>query len=188
MTVMRVVDIRTCPHGEQQPMVLLEDHACARWLSFYLPLNEANRLARVLHRTSCSVVPVFDLMEKVLKAAGMDVLRAEIGGDERGVSASLVISTRGWRSCFPVIRETRWPSPCGPTAPSSPRTKPSRTPVRWIKSCGRGRSATGWTALRPPTSPITRTGHRPRPWIHRRREGRDTIHCPPRRDTMRALV
>ncbi len=101
MTVMRVVDIRTCPHGEQQPMVLLEDHARARWLSFYLPPNEANRLARVLHRTPCSVVPVFDLMEKVLKAAGMDVLRAEIGGDEHGVSASLVITYEGMELVLP---------------------------------------------------------------------------------------
>jgi hypothetical protein len=29
-------------------MVLLEDVDRSRWLSFYLPMNEANRLARVL--------------------------------------------------------------------------------------------------------------------------------------------
>ena len=101
MTAMRVVDIRTCPHGEREPMVLLEDEARARWLSFYLPPNEANRLARVLRRTRCPVVPVFDLLEQVLLAAGMHVLRAEIGGDERGVSASLVVRYESADVVFP---------------------------------------------------------------------------------------
>ena len=43
-------------------MVLLEDVDRSRWLSFYLPMNEANRLARVLGKTCCAGVPIFDLI------------------------------------------------------------------------------------------------------------------------------
>jgi bifunctional DNase/RNase len=89
MTRMRIVDLWTCPKSES-PMVLLEDEGRSRWLAFYLPMNEANRLARSLRRTHCSYVPVFDLLERLADATHLLVLRAELHGDDRGVTAALV--------------------------------------------------------------------------------------------------
>jgi bifunctional DNase/RNase len=83
--------------------LLLEDAGRSHWLSFYLPTDEANRLARVLRGRPC--VPVFDLLGQVATAAGLEVVRAEIDGDARGVSAALVLS-RGERvfkfGCHPA--------------------------------------------------------------------------------------
>ena len=87
MTEMRVVQVCTCQKTDR-PIVLLEDAGRSRWLSFYLPTDEANRLARVLRGRPC--VPVFDLLGQVATAA--EVVRAEIDGDPRGVSAALVLS------------------------------------------------------------------------------------------------
>ena len=87
MTEMRVVQVCTCQKTDR-PIVLLEDAGRSHWLSFYLPTDEANRLARVLRGRPC--VPVFDLLGQVATAA--EVVRAEIDGDPRGVSAALVLS------------------------------------------------------------------------------------------------
>ncbi|MGH7344063.1 MAG: bifunctional nuclease domain-containing protein [Candidatus Rokuibacteriota bacterium] len=58
-------------------------------------MNEANRLARVLGKTCCARVPIFDLVGDLAQAGGLEVVRAEIDGDDRGVSASLVIRRAG---------------------------------------------------------------------------------------------
>ena len=73
-------------------MVLLEDDSRSRWLSFYLPMNEANRLARVLGRAGCGHVPIFELLERVTRVGDLNVSRAEIHGDADGVRASLVLA------------------------------------------------------------------------------------------------
>ena len=102
MTEMRVVQVCTCQKTDR-PIVLLEDAGRSRWLSFYLPTDEANRLARVLRGRPC--VPVFDLLGQVATAAELEVVCAEIDGDARGVSAALVLS-RGERvfkfGCHPA--------------------------------------------------------------------------------------
>ena len=94
MTEMRVVDLCTC-RQTSKPMVLLEDVARSRWLSFYLPMNEANRLARVLGKTCCAGVPIFDLISDMAEAGGLELVRAEIDGDQQGVNASLVVRRDG---------------------------------------------------------------------------------------------
>ena len=94
MTEMRIVDLCTC-RQTSKPMVLLEDVDRSRWLSFYLPMNEANRLARVLGKTCCANVPIFDLVGEIATAGGLEVVRAEIDGDHQGVSASLVVRRAG---------------------------------------------------------------------------------------------
>jgi uncharacterized protein len=94
MTEMRIVDLCTC-RQTSKPMVLLEDVDRSRWLSFYLPMNEANRLARVLGKTCCANVPIFDLVGEMVQAGGLEVVRAEIDGDDRGVSATLVVRREG---------------------------------------------------------------------------------------------
>jgi uncharacterized protein len=94
MTEMRVVDLCTC-RQTSRPMVLLEDVDRSRWLSFYLPMNEANRLARVLGKTCCGAVPIFDLLGELAEAGGLELVRAEIDGDQQGVNASLVVRRAG---------------------------------------------------------------------------------------------
>jgi bifunctional DNase/RNase len=76
-------------------MVLLEDVDRSRWLSFYLPMNEANRLARVLGKTCRAGVPIFDLIGEIAEAGGLELVRAEIDGDQQGVNASLVVRREG---------------------------------------------------------------------------------------------
>src|SRR6267142_1644776 len=90
MTEMRVVDLCT-RRQTSRPMVLLEDVDRSRWLSFCLPMNEANRLARVLGKTCCAGVPIFDLIGEIAEAGGLELAHAEINGDHQGVNASLVI-------------------------------------------------------------------------------------------------
>ncbi len=93
MVPMHVIDLCSCPASDS-PMVLLEDDSGARWLAFYLPMNEANRLARVLGRAH-GCVPIFDLAERLAQTMGAAVSRAEIHGDERGVRATLVYERDG---------------------------------------------------------------------------------------------
>jgi bifunctional DNase/RNase len=100
MTRMRIVDLWTC-HQSDSPMVLLEDEARTRWLAFYMPVNEANRLARVLGKTHCSHVPVFDLLGRLVDAVHLSVLHAELHGDDRGVTAALVFRSRAGDMAFP---------------------------------------------------------------------------------------
>ena len=88
MIRMHVIDLCSCPPSES-PMVLLEDERSARWLAFHLPMNEANRLARVLGRAH-GHVPIFDLAEGLAGRLEASLVRAEIHGDERGVRAILV--------------------------------------------------------------------------------------------------
>jgi hypothetical protein len=47
MTPMQVIEVSTCPHTSR-PMVMLQVEGRDRWLAFYIPINEANRLARCL--------------------------------------------------------------------------------------------------------------------------------------------
>jgi bifunctional DNase/RNase len=94
MTEMRVVDLCTC-RQTSKPMVLLEDVDRSRWLSFYLPMNEANRLARVLGKTCCAGVPIFDLLGEIAEAGALELVRAEIDGTDQGVNASLVVRRDG---------------------------------------------------------------------------------------------
>ena len=94
MTELRVVDLCTC-RQTSRPMVLLENVDRSCWLSFYLPRNEANRLARVLGKTCCGAVPIFDLLGEIAQAGGLELVRAEIDGDQQGVSAALVVRHAG---------------------------------------------------------------------------------------------
>jgi bifunctional DNase/RNase len=108
MTEMRVVDLCTC-RQTSRPMVLLEDVDRSRWLSFYLPMNEANRLARVLGKTCCGAVPIFDLLGELAEAGGLELVRAEIDGDQQGVNASLVVRRAGHDLAMVCHPAMLWP-------------------------------------------------------------------------------
>jgi bifunctional DNase/RNase len=100
MAEMKIVDLCTC-RRTNQPMVLLENGQRSRWLSFYLPMNEANRLARVLGKAGCRHVPIFELLELWTQAADVRDTRAEIHGDADGVRASLVLARGGLDMVLP---------------------------------------------------------------------------------------
>jgi bifunctional DNase/RNase len=100
---MRIVDLNHCPKTDRA-VVLLQEESRDRWLAFYVPMNEANRLARALGLTPCSCTPVFDLAEHLIGELGATVLRAELDADQRGITATLVLA-RG--------RQER-PVPCHP--------------------------------------------------------------------------
>ncbi len=100
MTPMRVIEVSTCPHTGR-PMVMLQVEGHDRWLAFYIPMNEANRLARCLGMTQCPCTPIFDLTEQLIGHLRAGVLRAHLEGDERGISAGLVLERDGLEMAIP---------------------------------------------------------------------------------------
>ena len=72
-----------------------------RWLAFYIPMNEANRLARCLGTTRCPCTPIFELTEQLIGHMGAAVVRAYLEGDERGISAGLVLERDGAELLLP---------------------------------------------------------------------------------------
>jgi len=100
MTPMRVIEVSTCPHTGR-PMVMLQVEGRDRWLAFYIPMNEANRLARCLGMTQCPCTPIFELTEQLIGHLQADVLRAHLEGDERGISAGLVLERDGLEMAIP---------------------------------------------------------------------------------------
>lgn len=100
MTPMRVIEVSTCPHTDR-PMVMLQVEGRDRWLAFYVPMNEANRLARCLGMTQCPCTPIFELTEQLIGHLRAEVVRAHLEGDERGISAGLVIEREGLELLIP---------------------------------------------------------------------------------------
>jgi len=64
-------------------------------------MNEANRLARCLGMTSCPCTPIFELAEQLVGHLGAAVVRAYLEGDERGISAGLVLERDGLELALP---------------------------------------------------------------------------------------
>ena len=100
MTPMRVIEVSTC-RQTGQPLVLLQAEERDRWLAFYVPMNEANRLARCLGMTSCPCTPIFELAEQLVGHMGAAVVQAYLEGDERGISAGLVLERDGLELALP---------------------------------------------------------------------------------------
>ncbi|MGH2670854.1 MAG: bifunctional nuclease domain-containing protein, partial [bacterium] len=100
MTPMRVIEVNRCPHTGR-PMVMLQVEGRDRWLAFYIPMNEANRLARCLGMTQCPCTPIFELTEQLIGHMGAAVVRAYLEGDERGISAGLVLERDGAELLLP---------------------------------------------------------------------------------------
>ena len=100
MIPMRVIEVSTCPHTSR-PMVMLQVEGHDRWLAFYIPMNEANRLARCLGMTQCPCTPIFELTEQLIGHLRAEVRRAHLEGDERGISAGLVLERDGLEMVLP---------------------------------------------------------------------------------------
>jgi bifunctional DNase/RNase len=104
MTPMRVLGVHQDP-ASREPIVLLEDANGTFGLAFFVPTDEANRLARALGMTPCPCVPVFDLVEQLLADFGARVVRVVLDHAERGIWSRLHIRTRDGevvRPCHPA--------------------------------------------------------------------------------------
>lgn len=97
---MRVLDLSTC-RLSGQPTVLLEDAGQTCRLAFYLPADEATRLSRALGLGSCPCSPVLDLVEHLVATLPALVLRAELDGDEEGISGRLVLGREALEIAVP---------------------------------------------------------------------------------------
>ena len=93
-TQLHVVQLSTC-RRTGQPSVVLEDAAHARWLAFYLPANEANRLSRCLGAGPRTCSPIYELVEQLVRGLDARVVRVELDCDDDGVSACLVLDRDG---------------------------------------------------------------------------------------------
>lgn len=62
---------------------------------------EANRLARCLGMASWTCTPIFELTEQLVGHLGATVVRACPEGDERGISAGLVLDRGGAELLIP---------------------------------------------------------------------------------------
>jgi len=94
MTLMRVKGLRQQPDG-QQAVVVLEDVAARLGLAFFIPINEANRLARILGLADCSCTPVYELVDDMVSAMGATVTRAVLDCESDGIYATLVLDRQG---------------------------------------------------------------------------------------------
>jgi hypothetical protein len=75
--------------------VVLETAAGDLALGFLIPMNEANRLARVLGLTRCPCVPVFDLVLGMLARLRGALTRTVLDAESEGICATLVIEHEG---------------------------------------------------------------------------------------------
>ena len=89
MDLMVVKAIRQNPKGEAA-MVVLQTASGDRYLGFVAPLNEANRLARVLGMSGCRCAPIYELLLSLAPAVDVRVERAILDGCPEGIGASLV--------------------------------------------------------------------------------------------------
>lgn len=132
--------------------VMLQVEGRDRWLAFYVPMNEANRLARCLGMTQCPCTPIFELTEQLIGHLGATVVRAFLEGDERGIAAGLVLERGGAELLMPCHPPTRSRWRCAPAPRSWPRTAPWPTPGPPARPRRRMPRGAGWTRSAPPIS------------------------------------
>lgn len=91
MTRMYVKALRPAPETHQA-LVVLETATGERWLGFFIPANEANRLAQVLGLTPCSCTPVYDLVLHLVERMGGTIAHMLVVGSIDGVTGALVLA------------------------------------------------------------------------------------------------
>src|SRR5262245_61301571 len=88
MTRMTVKHIKAGTNGDDAILVLQTADG-ARYLGFFVPMNEANRLARVLGMTGCRCSPIYDLLMALGKAVATPIGRAVLDVTPDGIGATL---------------------------------------------------------------------------------------------------
>jgi hypothetical protein len=91
----------TCDPATRHAIMVLEDLTGTLGLAFFLPLNEANRLARVLGSASCPHTPVYELVLDLLAHLDAVVAHAVLDGRADGIGASLVLLRDGSEIALP---------------------------------------------------------------------------------------
>lgn len=74
-------------------------------LGFHIPMNEADRLARVLGLARCRCAPVYDLIRDLARSLRASVTRAVLDAEAEGICATLVLEHHGLEislSCHPA--------------------------------------------------------------------------------------
>ena len=94
MDLMVVKTVRPTATGEDV-MVVLQTASGDRYLGFLVPLNEANRLARVLGMSGCRCAPIYELLLDLATAVDAHVERAVLDGCPEGIGATLVFRREG---------------------------------------------------------------------------------------------
>ena len=89
MTRMTVTHMTAGPNGDDAILVLQTADG-ARYLGFLVPMNEANRLARVLGMTGCRCSPIYDLLMALGTAVATPIGRAVLDATPEGIGAALV--------------------------------------------------------------------------------------------------
>jgi hypothetical protein len=106
---------------------------------------EANRLARCLGMTPCPCTPIFELTEQLIGHLQADVRRAHLEGDERGISAGLVLERDGLEMIIPchpadaVALAAGRQTDHGPRQRARPRAlrRPAPAPASWTRDARR---------------------------------------------------
>ncbi|MBI2218722.1 MAG: bifunctional nuclease family protein [Candidatus Rokubacteria bacterium] len=104
MTLMRVKALRHDSVAQAATLVL-ETCAGRLGLGFLIPVNEAERLARVLGLSRCGCAPIYDLVADVTAAAGASIAGAVLDAEPDGIVATLLFDDEaGGRSfrCHPA--------------------------------------------------------------------------------------
>lgn len=100
MTLLRVKALRADDHA-RQATVVLETTPGHLALGFLIPMNEANRLARVLGLTRCRCAPVYDLIRGLAMSLSASVTRAVLDAEAEGICATLVLEHGGVEFALP---------------------------------------------------------------------------------------
>ena len=94
MTLLQVTGLNRKADSDEAT-VILQDATGGRGLAFVIPMNEANRLARVLGLTACRCAPVYELLLEMVGHGGLTVARTVLDGGDEGICAALVVERGG---------------------------------------------------------------------------------------------
>ena len=100
MTLLRVKAL-SAGDNARQATVVLETAPGNLALGFLIPMNEANRLARVLGLTRCRCAPVYDLIRDLAMNLSASVTRAVLDAEAEGICATLVLEHEGIEFVLP---------------------------------------------------------------------------------------
>jgi bifunctional DNase/RNase len=139
-----VKTVRRSASGDEV-MVVLQTASGDRYLGFLVPLNEANRLARVLGMSGCRCAPIYELLLGLSMAVDTPVRHAVLDGCSEGIGATLVFRRAGEDltiECHPadalaIAVRTRVPvyATAAALAMACPaRPNPEDATTRWLES------------------------------------------------------
>jgi bifunctional DNase/RNase len=86
---MTIKHMKPGPNGDDAILVL-QTAAGDRYLGFFVPMNEAHRLARVLGMAGCRCSPIYDLLLALGSAVATLIERAVLDATPEGIGATLV--------------------------------------------------------------------------------------------------